>query len=422
MADTDKNLLLSQPESGRISTASLSLAFALFLFAGSFSIAGSQIALGLSVVFMAVALARRPEKFVWSELRAVWIAILACLTWQVASSLLGNHPVNSVWSLREEWLFLAIPVAVYLFRRAERAERLVMVLAVGLLLISIYGVIQHFTGVHWFRDHPLSQYGQTARPAGNFSHPLTYGNYLVTGLMFGLGYLMVRFRSLVIWRRWLLSATVASGLVATAFLNSRGPMLAAVGGLVALGVFARKTRYVAIIIVGAALVAWISSPSLVDELAARLNRDLTPSHPLSRLYIWDHTLQIIGQHPITGVGAGNFSAEYDRTTADETEPHYPMGHAHSDYLNIAALYGIPGLLLYLGMWGAVLRRLYRTYRKSERTSLARGLALGALVATVAFAVASLTEAAFADEEVRQLLMALWGAGLAATLLKQTDRE
>jgi O-antigen ligase len=177
-----------------------------------------------------------------------------------------------------------------------------------------------------------------------------------------------------------------------------------------------------VVIVCAALLAWISSPSLVDELAARLSRDFTPSHPLSRLYIWDHTLQIIGQHPITGVGAGNFGAEYDLVVATEPEPHHPMGHAHSDYLNIAALYGIPGLLLYLGMWGAVLRYLYRAYRSSDRTSLARGLTLGALVATVAFAVASLTEAAFADEEVRQLLMAVWGIGLAAALTRNRDPE
>jgi O-antigen ligase len=54
----------------------------------------------------------------------------------------------------------------------------------------------------------------------------------------------------------------------------------------------------------------------------------------------------------------------------------PLGHAHNYYLNVTAELGIPGLLVYLLMWGAILWQTVRALRC--RAGWERGLALGLL--------------------------------------------
>ena len=76
----------------------------------------------------------------------------------------------------------------------------------------------------------------------------------------------------------------------------------------------------------------------------------------------------------------------------------------------AAIAGIPGLLLYLGVWCSVILCFWRGYSIANPPHY-RGLCLAAFLASLVFMVSSLTEATFADEEVRQLAMFVWAAGL-----------
>lgn len=132
---------------------------------------------------------------------------------------------------------------------------------------------------------------------------------------------------------------------------------------------------------------------------------------LGRLYIWNQSWQITLNDPITGVGPGNFVPAYSAHLPDDAAPYHYMGHAHNDYLNLSAQTGIPGLLLYLTVWGVIIARLWRRSRDDSAPAENRALANAALLASLVFCTASMTEAAFADEELRQLITALWALGL-----------
>ncbi len=72
-----------------------------------------------------------------------------------------------------------------------------------------------------------------------------------------------------------------------------------------------------------------------------------------RLVIWKKTTAIIQQHPITGVGAGNWKLIVPLYGTEGTawqNASYVPDHVHNIYLQVAAETGIPGALLYFGVF------------------------------------------------------------------------
>jgi O-antigen ligase len=417
----DDNRLVIEPDHPTEGVpAVLAVYFALFLFCASFSIAASQIILGLAMVLFLILLTKHTHRVAVRPLKPFFIMVGVYLLWMFVSALFGESPLSSIWALKEEWLFLTVLISACLFRDRRYSEQLLAALAVGLTLMAAYGILQSLTGINWFRGSPLAQAGGIYRPAGNFSHPLTYGNFIVISTLFVLGYTIVRFRRLAGKVRVVLFTACITGLIVTALLNSRGPMLAAFCGLLFLGLLARKLRYILPVLVLAGGVTWFAAPNFVDIWLTKYERDLSTSNSEGRLFIWNNSLKIVSDHPVTGIGSANFDEEYERRLEGDTTAHV-MGHAHSDYINVAVLYGFPGLLLFLTIWILVLRNLWQGYKSNPPDSIPRGLSFGALMASVAFLVSAVTEATFADEEVRQVLMAIWGAGFSALPLGNTSQ-
>lgn len=81
----------------------------------------------------------------------------------------------------------------------------------------------------------------------------------------------------------------------------------------------------------------------------------------SRLYIYDATLVIIKEHPVMGVGPGNFIYALPKWRPPNAldfrsnQLHKFVNYAHNDYLQIASEAGIPAALLFIAFWLAVLR-------------------------------------------------------------------
>jgi O-antigen ligase len=98
---------------------------------------------------------------------------------------------------------------------------------------------------------------------------------------------------------------------------------------------------------------------------------------------------MFGNHPLTGVGLGNFvvvepsyadqNLNLDRVGLIVNQPH----RTHNTYLEVAAELGVPGLLLFLGVIGAALRPAVRgiarlAARADPLEAPARGLVAGAI--------------------------------------------
>lgn len=375
--------------------------FLLFAVGSTFSIALGQSALGISLaLFIAAIILKKYNPFI-AELKWFYLPVLLYLVWMVISSLMGDTPLRSVKILKEEWLFLAVPIGVYVMYRENFRKAILYAFAGAVLVVSIYGLIQHFTGVYWFKNTPpYEAFNFGYRVKGFFAHRLTFGNYYATASIFILAYSWYNFKMLTKNSRiFFITAGVLSFIV-TLLSYSYGPILAVVA--TALVLFLVKSKIKGRLIVGSALVilllAIILTPSIRDRVFEKIGKETDVLDEASRFYIWDTSLDMIGESPIFGVGQGNYIDKFKLLRPDQ-RVHV---HAHNDFFNLAALGGLPGLLFYLSIWFG----LFYLGRKTKSAE-----AKAALWASAAFLVTSLTEATFADEEVRQMLMFIWAIGL-----------
>ena len=393
----------------------LAITYAVFAVGSTFSIALAQMALAVSLaLFLVCVISERYNPFSHG-LRWFYILVAAYVGWMALASLAGPTPLRSLSSLREDWLFCAIPIGIYLLQSRNYRQRLVFAFGIAVGIMAVYAIIQFAFGLDVYHSEPLATAGEFGwRPRGNFEHRLTFGTYYVSAAMFLLGYATISSQALSSrWRHVLLIAAVLAS-VAVALTISRGVLLSLVVVLIAYAI-TRGRRYLAVVagvlIVGMTLMA-TTLPILVDRFSDAINKETDPQFEGGRLFIWGNSLSMIGENPLFGVGIGNYGATYKSYLRADIEDSRKHSHAHNDILNIAANNGIPGGLLFTGMWVVALGLFWRGWRAGPNVSEeAARCFLAALLGSAAFFITSLTEATFADEEVRQMLMFVWAVGL-----------
>ncbi len=388
--------------------------FALFILGSTFSIALAQVSLGLALVlFVVIAVGRRYNPFA-SSLKPFYVLVGAYIAWEFVAALAGETPSRSAWILKEDWLFCIVPVGVYLLAKERYREHMVTAFAVGVLVISIYGLLQHFFGWHWTKESPpvaAPDYGYLVR--GSFSHRLTFGNYYGTAALFIFGLGITGIKRLSSYKRTLLITASLLAVIATILTYSRGVTVGIGVTLVMGGVLLGRKYLTATLgtLVVAIFLVVLTQPGLVGRFGDIKKNDLDVGYEGGRLFIWENSLVIAGEHPLFGVGAGNFEFAYTALLRPDI-PHYRKHvHAHNDLLNIAATTGLPGLAFFGGMWLLVLGYFWAGRRNGRFSDSERRFCLAALLGSVVFFITSLVEATFADEEVRQMLMFVWAAGL-----------
>ncbi len=106
---------------------------------------------------------------------------------------------------------------------------------------------------------------------------------------------------------------------------------------------------------------------------------------IERLAHWQAALGMLNDHPLLGVGIGNYVPVYPAYALPGWKD--PLGHAHNYYLHVAAETGLLGLGAYLLLILACSWHSWRTLR--EVSGHWQGMALGILGVLAAFAVHSL---------------------------------
>lgn len=387
--------------------------FALFVIGSTFSIALAQTALGFSLIlFIVICIKDRCRPFV-SQLKWVWLFIALYVGWLLLSCALGATPLRSVLIAKEEWLFLIMPIALYLAADKRYRRLLATAFAMAVGIVSIYGISQAVTGMAYFKivDGQLTSV-PILEASGNFSNCMTFGNYCVTAGSFLLG-LGLAGSDESRRRRWLYSLSGLLAIAVAVITLRRGAIAAAVLTLILLTILLRsRLRWLVASLGVIAVVLVAVVPGLQGRFGDQAARDMSSDYPGSRIYIWTRSLDIVKSHPVFGVGQGNFYDEYVARLPVDITDNRKLTHAHNDFINIAAIAGIPGALFFAGIWLAVFHFLWHGSRKRAWSTADRAFCLAAFLGGVAFLVTSMVEATFADEEVRQMLMFVWAIGLA----------
>ncbi|UCE25698.1 MAG: O-antigen ligase family protein [Candidatus Zixiibacteriota bacterium] len=388
--------------------------FTLFVFASTFSIAMAQVCLGLSLVlFIIVAVTTGHNPFS-SQLKWFYIFVGLYIFWMLLASLFGNTPVESTLILKEEWLFCVVPIGIYLLAKEDYRRRMMYAFAIGTGLFAVYGILQFFTGVHWFKSvepNPGPEFFYVIK--GNFPSPMTFGNYFGTAAGFFAGMVLAGWSGFERKEKILFSMAAFAALLSTLGSYNRGALLGLVAAFIVLCIIIRGRKLTIAVVAAIILIiaGTVGVPSVRYRIQRHLANQLSLEYQGSRLFIWNNSLKIVAENPVLGVGQGNFRYEYEARLPEDVIGLRKHVHAHNDFINIAAIAGLPGMLFFVGIWVAVFGYLRRQWKLAGQQEWSRPLLVAATGGSVVFLVSSLTEATFADEEVRQMLMFLWAVGL-----------
>lgn len=215
-------------------------------------------------------------------------------------------------------------------------------------------------------------------------------------------------------RRVVAGAGLAALGVVIVWSGSRGGFLA----LLACGAYllfryraiATSWRIVATAVIAVVFVA-AASDRYWQTMATLLHpqEDYNVSDMTGRLHVWGRGVGYMTQHPLLGVGAGNFPTAEGRLSplAQRAARGYGVkwSAAHNSFVQVGAELGVPGVLLFGAVFWSVLRRLRHAARVPDRRMA--GLAQALTASLVGF----LTGAVFLSLAYSEMLYALVALGI-----------
>jgi O-antigen ligase len=294
-------------------------------------------------------------------------------------------------------------------------------------MILMAGLSQALIGIWQFGlrgDGPehFEILGGFYRAFGTFNQPNPFGGYMSMAACLGIGVLVgLGMAWIQRWRTkktsgdqstrreilWLVfvggcTAALAAALI---FSWSRGAWLGFSAAIAAFILFFPKRRWVGLglLIAGGGLFLGGNQMGLVPgAVSSRLSGfqedlqfgdvrgvDINDANyaVLERLAHWQAALDMARDNPWTGVGFGNYEPAYSDYALINWP--YPLGHAHNYYLNILAETGIPGLVVYVLLWGAIIWQAGGLIRRLDWPR--RGIALGLLAVWMTLSVHHLVD-------------------------------
>jgi len=300
-------------------------------------------------------------------LALIWgVQFWALVQWQFFSL----SPYDSLMSLPEGFVYAGLfTLSLLVINTQKRAEQVIWAVVLAAAFQAMYGSVMTLTGLEYGLFVEKEHYRGVA--TGTYVNRNHLAGYLELSIALGVGLLLAqttdykgslrqRLRQLV---RMLLSSKVLLRLLLAilviALVLTRSRMgntaffasLMVTGGI-ALFMMRNKTKSTTILL-GSLLVIDIAIVGTffgVEKVAQRLQS--TSSQTESRDEVTRDTFDMFLAHPITGVGAGAFTHVYPVYKQDDITTPLLYKHAHNDYAQFLAEFGLPATvaLFVMALW------------------------------------------------------------------------
>jgi O-antigen ligase len=303
----------------------------------------------------------------------------------VLASVTAMDPVHSFKELRAVFETAFFFLLVNHVSGEERATPLTYVLIAAATVMAVYGLTQSLTAGPAFRVH------------GTMSIYMTFAGILMLIALVVLSQLLMIPHNRLSYGLLGSLVLLTSALVMT---HTRGAWIGLTAGMVVIFGFRQKRFLLALPVV--AVVIFLAAPEVVR---ARFRSIVDPQDVTARerLYMWGSGLQILRDHPWTGVGIGGVKSVYP-AYRHPNAVRDQRGHLHNNFIQIASERGLIGAVCWSWIWVAFYRDAWGTVRGlSPGTPRAMALVIGSLAAVTGFHVAGLFEYSFGDSEVIMLV-------------------
>jgi O-antigen ligase len=366
--------------------------YSLLAFAASLqlSIVAAEVLLTVTGALWVALLVARHERI---EVPRMFWPLAAYAAATLISAAFSVEPRTSIIDCKQLLLFSIVPIA---YRLAAGRRTLTVV-----DIIITIGAVSAIVGIVQFGIFKFDHLGQ--RPQGALGLYMTYSGQLMLVACMATARILFREHD----RMWA-ALVMPAVIVALVTTLTRSAWIGACAGIGLLFLM-RDLRFVALLPVVAALFMAFGPTQLTDRLYSSFRLDklrhdsaVTQAGVQSnqdRVFMLQSGLQIIKDHPLTGVGPDIVREVYPQYRQPGA-PNQLNPHLHNVPMQIAAERGLPALAL----WLVFVVGLLRDFIVGRKTASIPSLATGALASVVAMLAAGMFEYNFGDSEFLMLFL------------------
>ncbi|MCB2354012.1 O-antigen ligase family protein [Clostridium estertheticum] len=244
-------------------------------------------------------------------------------------------------------------------------------------LLSIFGIIQHFTTIGLDKKFVEHYPGYTVvRIATTMFNPNAYAAFLIL-IIFPVVMLTIYEKNKNIKGMYgIISVLLFVNIIMTYSRNAQ------VGVCIGAVVLCVIYSYKLIIAFGGIGILTLFMPSVLDRVRALTN----DSQNESRIKLWKTAIMMIKDHPILGVGNGNYISRYNEYVSKykglsyNAYKRYP---AHNSYLKVESELGIVGIVSFLAVLVTSLIRVKKLFTITNDKFI-KAFYMGAFASMIAF--------------------------------------
>jgi O-antigen ligase len=264
--------------------------------------------------------------------------------------------------------------------------------------------------------------GRDWRATGFYNHWVTYSEVLqlIASLALGIFLALKQKKNLT---GLLLLVAIAGPLFALGMTVTRASWIGfAVSAVVMLLLTA--SRRTILIVTACALPLVLASVVLLQQKRSIRFFDKSDQSTSWRKMVWKEGFELLiskPRHLVFGVGMDSIKGHW-REWGLFDNGRQPIGHMHSNLLQIALERGLPALIVWMILLGVYVRMLWRIQRRVGIEEFARGIAIGALGGTIGFFTSGLVHYNWGDSEVVTVFYLIMGLCLVVERTNQRDTD
>ena len=320
---------------------------------------------------------------------AAMAAMLGISAWY-SGSFMREITGSTFWYNYNMLLFF---LAVACIRTRTQLRNVLWGLLLSLLAVDLY--------IYWQAMHGV------VRP-----NTFMRGNFMLTAMFYVIllpGLFTLLLQKKIKHRRSYALYTLLS--LAAIFINStRGAWLALLLTAVFLLLYYRKLKQLLVLLCTAGiLLGGICMVSPVWQARIHSVTDMQDQSHKERLLMWQSALHMAMDHPLLGVGLGNYTAEYQQNYISPQAKEPDLKHAHSNFFQFLAEDGLFGLAVYCGSAGYILY-----WFGKRRKNFFAMMAFSSSLALLIYSTNDYTFAGYAGMRVYWLLLGLCARGIEIT--------
>ena len=403
----------------------------LLFICSTFSIAGTDASIAVLYLITIIRWVRnRPLTQLGNPF--LWVTLFF-IAFTVLSGLFNSYETDHLMALRNNWKLL-LPLLLAVILTETNSEQLLWTFFGFVFLISVYGIIQYFTGADWLRPEGekfttpylfgSSDGNNVYHAKGNFSHHLTYGGVMLLSFP-----LLV---SLTFCKDWNPLTRIFTSLIAILVLLGIG---ASLGRSIWLGtavtlvilffrIYPKLIVAISIVIIatstyfytylGDAPIQNRAPTNHFEALQQRFISGFMLKSNQDRILMWETGISAIRDHFWLGIGYNNDGVvmpEYRKRISKITGHRFHNNAStgvHNIYIQTWVNYGFFGMLAYLGIFVIFFLQTFRGLLKTNNFTFENSILWAGISGVCGFMVAGLFENNFRDGEVQAMLMILMG--------------